>query len=272
MTDDRDPFVTDALRRLADAAPQPRADRLVAVAIGALRRHQIRVTAGTIGAFGVVMVAALGVHTWTNTSAQSISRPTHSGSALPSAPVSSPAPASSGPDSSTTGFPGSAPSGPATNHLAESVPVVRVAAPAAGSTGAPVTVTVTVTNKGSATTHGGTVSLTVGFTAGGASQGSSIEFTSYSAGCQAVSSGLLCDVGTLKPGQSTVFSQSITPRGSTNTVTFNATWRYTPPGGAAIITPLRRVVVIAPGIPSSQEPVSSIAPSSVAPSATPSAS
>jgi hypothetical protein len=30
--------------------------------------------------------------------------------------------------------------------------------------------------------------------------------------------------------------------------------------------------VIAPGIPSSQEPVSSIAPSSVAPSATPSAS
>jgi hypothetical protein len=271
MTDDRDPFVADALRRLADAAPQPRADRLVAVAFGAHRRHQNRVTAGTIGAVGVVVAAALGVHTWSNTSAQSISPPT-SGSASPSIMASSPASASSGPQSST-GIAGSAPSGPATTHVAAaSVPVVKVSAPAAGSTGDPVTVTVTVTNKGSATTHGGTISVAVGFTAGASQGSSSIDFTGFSAGCQSVSSGLVCDVGTLKPGQSMVFSQSITPRGSTNTVTFNATWRYTPTGGAPIVTPFRRVVVITPGIPSSQEPVSSIPPSSVAPSVTPSAS
>jgi len=61
MTDERDPLVADALRRLAGAAPQPRPDRLQAVVAGVRRRRQVRTTTSALTAAVLVVAAAVGV-------------------------------------------------------------------------------------------------------------------------------------------------------------------------------------------------------------------
>ena len=66
MNEDHDPLIADALRRLAGAAPQPRADRLQAVVAGVHRRRQVRMTTSALTAAAFVVAAAVGVHVWTH--------------------------------------------------------------------------------------------------------------------------------------------------------------------------------------------------------------
>ena len=75
MTDDRDPLIADALRRLASAAPQPRADRLQAVVEGVHRRRQLRMTTSALTAAAFVVAAAVGVHIWTTPASDTTTGP-----------------------------------------------------------------------------------------------------------------------------------------------------------------------------------------------------
>jgi hypothetical protein len=87
MTDDVDPTVSEALRRLAASAPQPREDRLQAVVAGAHRRQLRVIAASALGVVALIAATGFGVQTWRDSAART---PT------PVGPVGNPAASASG--------------------------------------------------------------------------------------------------------------------------------------------------------------------------------
>jgi hypothetical protein len=279
MNDERDPLIGDALRRLAGAAPEPRADRLQAVVAGVHRRRQVRTTTSTLTAAAFVVAAAVGVHVWTTTASDSTVGPT-----VPTVPAVSASPdaaASSAPSSplpvasASASLPVIAPT-PATKATTTAKGLVAtVTTPASVIDGDPAKVTMTVTNKGTVTTHGGSFTV-VGAYALAAGQGAGFEFSGYSASCQSMSGGLKCDVGTLKPGQSAQFWQAITATGPADQIVFEVKWT----NNTGVSTTFHRVVQQRAGVPSSEvpsselptPPSSSLPPVSSSPTTSPKAS
>jgi hypothetical protein len=302
MSDDRDPQIHDALQRLARSAPAPRPDRLAAVVAGARRRQQARVALSTLTGVAVVAAAALGVHTWRDTAVQQTG-PSLGSSQSPSGPAGSPTAATSGspvqsPESSIQV--GAVPAPTSTGvHSAKAGLVVTVTTAASVPQGAPATVVMRVTNKGSVTTHGGAFVVQHAYAADGATTVSSAA-GSISSQCRSESQGLTCDVGTLKPGQSRTFSDSISASATATSIVFEVRWEYSPPTGNPVSTGFHRVVKVtaaaasspvsspvspppdsgapgsgvpsSPGAPSSTAPTPPSSPSSTSPSPTPTSS
>lgn len=269
MSDDRDPLISDALRRLARNAPAPRPDRLEAIAVGAHRRQQTRITIATLTAAAFVVAAAVGVTTWHNTAVQSVG-PNPASSSPPSSPSSPPATSSAPPAASAApqGQVGAQPSptgaAPQGSHSTLGVTVTAVTSVTQGD---PATVLMTVTNNGSVTTHGGTFVVEKAYAMNKA-DAAGFQSGTFSPQCRPEAQGLACDVGTLKPGQSSTFSDAITATTTATSIIFDVRWQYSPPASAAVSTPFHRVIAVIPGVPSSQLPTppSSEVPSSVAPS------
>jgi hypothetical protein len=260
MNDDRDPLIADALRRLASGAPQPRADRLQAVVEGVHRRRQLRMTTSALTAAAFVVAAAVGVHIWTTPASDTTVGP---GPTLP--PISaSPDPAVSSAPASLSPIASASAPAPVIAVTPTSKPtiaakglVVTVTTPASVIDGDPAKVTMTVTNKGSVTTHGGSFTVVNAYaTAGGTETG--FEFSGYTTSCQSVGGALVCDLAVLKPGQSAQFWQAITATGPADQIVFEVKW--TSNTGAS--TTYHRVVRVVAGVPSSEV---STPPSSVLP-------
>lgn len=260
MTDDRDPLIADALRRLAGAAPLPRADRLQAVVEGVRRRRQLRMTTSALTAAAFVVAAAVGVHVWTTPASDSTVGP---GPTLP--PISaSPDPAVSSAPASLSPIASASAPVPVVAATPTSKPtavakglVVTVATPASVIDGDPAKVTMTVTNKGSVTTHGGSFTVVNAYAEEGGQQ-VGFEFRGFTTSCQPVGGGLACAVGSLKPGQSAQFSEAITATGAADQILFDVKWT----NNAGASTTYHRVVRVVAGVPSSQVPTP---PSSVLP-------
>ena len=142
--------------------------------------------------------------------------------------------------------------------------VATVTTPASVIDGDPTRVTMTVTNKGSVTTHGGSFTVVNAY-AMAAGNGTGFEFSGYTTSCKSVGGGLVCDVGTLKPGQSASFWQAITATGPADQIVFDVKW--TSNTGAS--STFHRVVQQRAGVPSSEVPIPSsglpIPPSSSGP-------
>ena len=251
MNDERDPFVADALRRLAGAAPQPRPDRLQGVVDGVRRRRQVRTTTSALTAAAFVVAAAVGVHVWTTPASDTTVGP---GPTLP--------PASASPDAAASSALGSP--FPVASASASQVPVIAptpakpstvkglvatVTTPASVIDGDPAKVTMTVTNRSSVTTHGGSFTVVNAY-AMAAGSGAGFEFSGYTTSCQPVSGGLVCDVGTLKPGQSAQFWQAITATGPADQIVFAVKWT----NNVGVSTTFHRVVQVLAGVPSSEVP------------------
>jgi hypothetical protein len=271
MSNDHDPLISDALRRLARNAPPPRPDRLEAIAIGAHRRQQTRITIATLTAVAFVVAAAVGVTTWQNTADRSVgpnpatsSPPSASSLSSPPAATSAPPAASAQPQGSVGAQP--VPTGAAT-HSSHSALAVMVTAVTSVTQGDPATVLMTVTNNGAVTTHGGTFVVEKAYAMNKA-DAAGFQYGTFSPQCRSETQGLTCDVGTLKPGQSTAFADAITATSTATSIIFDVRWLYSPPTGAAVSTPFHRVITVIPGVPSSELPTppSSEVPSSVAPS------
>ena len=273
MSDERDPLISDALHRLARSAPAPRPDRLEAIAIGARRRQQTRITIGALTAAAFVVAAAVGLTSWNNTPVQSIG-PNPASSSPPSAGfLSSPPAATSAPAEASAQAQGQGGGQPTatggttrSNHSTLGVTVTAVTSVTQGD---PATVLMTVTNNGSVTTHGGTFVVEKAY-AMNKTDSASFQYGAFSPQCRSETQGLTCDVGALKPGQSTAFSDAITAKSTATSIIFDVRWSYSPPSSAAVSTPFHRVVTVIPGVPSSQLPMppSSEVPNSVAPSST----
>jgi hypothetical protein len=128
----------------------------------------------------------------------------------------------------------------------------------------------TVTNKGSVTTHGGSFTVVRAY-ALAAGQGTGFEDSGFTASCKPIGGALVCDVGTLKPGQSASFSEAITATGPADQILFEVKWT----NNVAVPTTFNRVVRVVAGVPSSSPPSSelptppssSIPPGSGSPSA-----
>ncbi len=280
MSDERDPLIADALRRLAGSAPQPRADRLQAVVAGVHRRRQLRMTTSALTAAAFVVVAAVGVHAWTTTSSDSTVGP---GVTLPPASASPDAAASSALDSlspvasaSASTVAGDRPDADVQAHRAAKGLVATVTTPASVIDGDPAQVTMTVTNKGSITTHGGSFSVVNAYAVG---SGAGVQFIGFTPSCKPVGGALVCDVGTLKPGQSASFWQSIAATGPADQIVFDVKWT----NNVGVSSTFHRVVALRAGVPSSElptppssglpsAPVSSRPPVSTSPTTSPSAS
>lgn len=249
MNDERDPYVADALRRLAAAGPQPRPDRLEAVVAGVRRRRQVRTTTSALTAAAFVVAAAVGVHVWSTTASDSTVGPsptvpavsTSPDAAASSALVSQPPVASA--SASVVPVIGPTPTRPATVKGL----VATVTTPASVIDGDPAKVTMTVTNKGSSTTHGGSFTVVSAY-ALAAGQPAGFEFSGYTTSCQPVGGALVCDVGTLKPGQSVQFWQAITATGPADQILFEVKWT----NNAGVSTTFHRVVQVRAGVPSSE--------------------
>jgi hypothetical protein len=260
MTDDVDPTISQALRRLAGAAPQPRADRLSAVVAGARHRRHVRATTSTLTAVVFVVAAAVGVHSW-QTSADSTTgpRPATTGpttSDRPDPAPSSPEPASSGALASAAASP--VPNrAPAPNHTASSGLTVSVTVPSSVTVGEPAKAVMTVTNKGGATTHGGAFTFVSAYA--DSDTGSDVEYDGYSSGCKSTTTGVVCTVGMLKPGDSAQFWAAAASLKAARSLVFQIRWDYAAAGSATVSTPFVRVVAISEP-PSSQEPPSSLPP------------
>lgn len=271
MSDGRDPLIRDALHRLARNAPAPRPDRLEAIAVGAHRRQQTRITIGTLTAVAFVVAAAVSVGAWHNTAVQSVG-PNPASSSPPSASaLSSPPAATSAPPGASAppqGQVGTQPTpGVAPTHGNRSTLGVTVTAVTSVTQGDPATVLMTVTNNGSVTTHGGAFLVEKAYAMNNA-DAAGFQYGSFSPQCRSETQDLRCDVGTLKPGQSTVFADAITATSTATSIIFDVRWEYAPPTGSAVSTPFHRVITVIPGVPSSQLPTppSSEVPNSVAPS------
>jgi hypothetical protein len=271
MSDDRDPLISDALHRLARNAPAPRPDRLEAIATGAHRRQQTRITIGTLTAAAFVVAAAVGVASWHNTAVHSVSpnpasSPPPSASLVSSPPAATSAPAEASAQAQGQGGAQPTPTG-GTSRSNHSALVVTVTAVTSVTQGDPATVLMTVTNNGSATTHGGTFVVEKAYAMNKA-DAASFQDGAVSPQCRSETQGLTCDVGILKPGQSTAFSDAITATSTATSIIFDVRWEYSPPTGAVVSTPFHQVVAVVPGVPSSQLPTppSSEVPNSVAPS------
>lgn len=254
MSDERDPLIADALRRLAGAAPQPRADRLQAVVEGVHRRRQVRMTASAVTAAAFVVAAAVGVHVWTTASSDSTVGPpptlppiSATPDAAASSAATSPAPVTS---ASASVVPVIAPT-PAKPTAAAKGLVATVTTPASVIDGDPARVTMTVTNKGSVTTHGGSFTVVNAY-ALAAGQGTGFESSGFTSSCKPVAGTLVCDVGALKPGQSSSYWEAITATGAADQMVFEVKWT----NNVGVTTTLHRVVRVEAGVPSSEAPSS----------------
>ncbi|HEY3924127.1 MAG TPA: hypothetical protein VGL75_06150 [Acidothermaceae bacterium] len=263
MSDERDPLIADALRRLAGAAPQPRADRLQAVVAGVHRRRQVRTTTSALTAAAFVVAAAVGVHVWTTTSSDSTVGPGPTVPAITASPdiAASSAPASLSPvaSASASTVPVIAPTPAAKPTTAAKGLVATVTTPASVIDGDPARVTMTVTNKGSVATHGGSFTVVMAY-AMAAGNETGFQFIGFTPSCQSVAGALVCDVGTLKPGQSASFWQSIAATGPADQIVFEVKWT----SNTGVSTTYHRVVALRAGVPSSEAPTP---PSSGLPSA-----
>ena len=249
MNDERDPLVADALRRLAGAAPQPRPDRLQAVVDGVHRRRQVRMTTSALTAAAFVVAAAVGVHVWTTPASDTTIGPNPilpAVSTSPDAAASSALTSQSPVASASASIPVIAPT-PAAKPATPKGLVATVTTPASVIDGDPAKVTMTVTNKGSVTTHGGSFTVVSAY-ALAAGQGAGFEFSGYTTSCQPVGGGLVCDVGTLKPGQSAQFWQAITATGPADQILFEVKWT----NNVGVSTTFHRVVQLRAGVPSSE--------------------
>lgn len=238
--------------------------------MGAHRRQQTRITIGTLTAAAFVVAAAVSLTSWHNTAVHSVgpnpassSPPSASFLSSPPATTSAPAEASAQPQ----GQGGTAAPTGTTAHSNRSALGVTVTAVTSVTQGDPATVLMTVTNNGSQTSHGGTFVVEKAY-AMNKTDAASFQYGAFSPQCHSETQGLTCDVGTLKPGQSTAFSDAITATSTATSIIFDVRWEYSPPTGAAVSTPFHRVVTVIPGVPSSQPPTppSSQVPNSVAPS------
>jgi hypothetical protein len=263
MNDEHDPLIANALRRLASDAPEPRADRLQAVVAGVHRRRQVRMTTSALTAAAFVVAAAVGVHVWTTTSADSTVGP---GPTVPPVSASPDAAASSAftslspvASASASTVPVIAPAPTAKPTTTTKGLVATVTTPASVIDGDPTRVTMTVTNKGSVTTHGGSFTVVNAY-AMAAGNETGFEFSGYTTSCKPVGGGLVCDVGTLKPGQSASFWQAITATGPADQIVFEVKWT----SNTGVSTTFHRVVEQRAGVPSSELPTP---PSSGLPSA-----
>ncbi|HEY5201740.1 MAG TPA: hypothetical protein VIJ31_12635 [Acidothermaceae bacterium] len=282
MSDERDPLIANALRRLASDAPQPRADRLQAVVAGVHRRRQMRMTTSALTAAAFVVAAAVGVHVWTTTASDSTVGP------VPSLPAVSPSPDAAASSALTS-------LSPAASASASTVPVIAptptvkptatakglvatVTTPASVIDGDPARVTMTVTNKGSVTTHGGSFTVVNAY-AMAAGNETGFQFIGFTTSCKPVTGGLVCDVGTLKPGQSASFWQAIAATGPADQIVFDVKWT----SNTGVSSTFHRVVQQWAGVPSSElptppssglpsAPVSSGPPVSTSPSTSPTTS
>jgi hypothetical protein len=282
MNEDHDPLIADALRRLASAAPNPRPDRLEAVVAGVHRRRQVRMTTSALTAAAFVVAAAVGVHVWSTTASDSTIGP---GPSLPAVSESPDVAASSAPASplpvasaSASTVPVIAPTPAAKPTTTAKGVVATVTTPASVIDGDPTRVTMTVTNKGSVTTHGGSFTVVNAY-AMAAGTGTGFEYSGYTASCKSVNGPLVCDVGTLKPGQSASFWQAITATGPADQIVFDVRWT----SNTGVSSTFHRVVQQRAGVPSSElptppssglpsAPVSSRPPVSGSPASSPTAS
>jgi hypothetical protein len=253
MSDERDPLIADALRRLAGGAPQPRADRLQAVVAGVHRRRQVRTTTSVLTAAAFVVAAAVGVHVWTTTASDSTVGPPPTVPAVSASPdaaassaLTSPLPVAS---ASASQIPVVGPTPTAKPTVAPKGLVATVTTPASVIDGDPAKVTMTVTNKGSVTTHGGSFTVVNAY-AMAAGNETGFEFSGYTTSCQPVGGGLVCAVGTLKPGQSAQFWQAITATGPADQILFEVKWT----NNVGVSTTFHRVVQVRAGVPSSEVP------------------
>jgi len=277
MTDERDPLVADALRRLASGAPQPRADRLQAVVAGVHRRRQVRMTTSALTAAAFVVAAAVGVHIWTTpasdtTVGPSPSLPAVSGSPDPAASsaLTSQVPVAS----ASASLPVVAPTPTAKPTTAKGL-VATVSTPASVIDGDQAKVTMTVTNKGSVTTHGGSFTVVNAY-AQDAGQLAGFQSSGYTTSCKPTAGTLVCDVGTLKPGHSASFWEAIAATGPADQIVFDVRWT----NNAGISSTFHRVVRVVVGVPSSEPPSSglptppssSLPPASASPTTSPKAS
>jgi hypothetical protein len=262
MTDERDPDVADALRRLAGAAPQPRPDRLEAVVAGVHRRRQVRTTASALTAAVFVVAAAVGVHAWTTASDSDSTVGT-----VPPGPASSASPDAAASSAVTSQVPVASASAsvlPAIAPTPTSHPiatakglVATVTTPASVVDGEPAKVTMTVTNRGSVTTHGGSFTVVNAYAETGG-QLAGFQFSGYTTSCKPVGGALACAAGTLKPGQSAQFWEAITATGPADQILFEVKWT----NNAGVSTTFHRVVAVRAGVPSSElsTPPSSVLP------------
>ena len=261
MTDERDPLIADALRRLAGAAPQPRPDRLEAVVAGVHRRRQVRTTTSALTAAAFVVAAAVGVHVWTTTASDSTVGPpsptvpavSASPDAAASSALTSQVPVASG---SASTVPVIAPT-PAAKPSTVKGLVATVTTPASVVDGDQAKVTMTVTNRSSVTTHGGSFTVVTAY-ALAAGQGAGFEFSGFTSSCKPTAGALVCDVSTLKPGQSASFWEAITATGPADQMVFEAKWT----NNVGVSTTFHRVVRVVAGVPSSElsSPPSSVLP------------
>jgi hypothetical protein len=263
MNDEHDPLIANALRRLASDAPEPRADRLQAVVAGVHRRRQVRMTTSALTAAAFVVAAAVGVHVWTTTASDSTVGPgptpppiSASPDAAASSALTSLSPVAS---ASASTVPVIAPAPTAKPTTTTKGLVATVTTPASVIDGDPTRVTMTVTNKGSVTTHGGSFTVVNAY-AMAAGNETGFEFSGYTTSCKPVGGGLVCDVGTLKPGQSASFWQAITATGPADQIVFEVKWT----SNTGVSTTFHRVVEQRAGVPSSELPTP---PSSGLPSA-----
>jgi hypothetical protein len=145
--------------------------------------------------------------------------------------------------------------------------IVTVSAPTSAAAGAPVALTMKVTNKGTVTTHGGAFVVQRAYSVTGKASATLADHAASSS-CRSGTSGLTCDVGTVKPGQSRVFTDAVSAAAPATAVDFTVRWEYTPPGGATEVSSYRREVSLRPGLPSSEvaSPPTSGVPGSGAPS------
>lgn len=270
MNEDHDPLIADALRRLASAAPKPRPDRLEAVVAGVHRRRQVRMTTSALTAAAFVVAAAVGVHVWSTTASDSTVGPAPTVTAVSASPkvASSSAPASPLPvgSASTSTVPVVAPTPTAKPTTTAKGLVATVTTPASVIDGDPTRITMTVTNKGSVTTHGGSFTVVNAYAMAAGSE-AGFEFSGYTTSCTPVGGGLVCDVGTLRPGQSASFWQAITATGPADQIVFDVKWT----SNTGVSSTFHRVVQQRAGVPSSEVPIPSsglpIPPSSSGPAA-----
>jgi len=267
MSDDRDPVVSDALRRLASAAPAPRVDRLEAVVAGVRQRRQIRAATSALAAAALVVAAAVGVHSWHTTASDQTVGPvplTSSPGVAPSSPAAS-LPASASSIFSATPAPSATTHGTSSKGL-----VVTVTVPTTVTVGEPARAVMTVTNEGAAATHGGAFTLVNAYAENG-TQATGTVSGGHSSGCVPAAPGLRCAVATLQPGHSVQFWIAVAASTQATAIVFDIRWQYTTPDGVTTQTPFPRSVRVV-ALPSSQPPSSEVPVSSESPSGSPTGS
>jgi hypothetical protein len=296
MSDDVDPAVSDALRRLAAAAPQPEGDRLQAVINGAHRRQRRVVGASALSVVALVTATGLGVHSWrdsashTPTPATTFGNPSTSSSG---APVSSPAsslngfaPESSAPASSPASVSPSArvhatvkPAAPTMAPTGQVKPKISLQlSPTHAVVGQQIQATLTIANTSRYIYPAAVVTFNTEYPS---------PFDHASKGCSLLDDGATCSVGELRPGQRVTLVFAVTPQfpgDQGGEDEFYGEYNYTDSHGQPQQAPQfssNLIVTSGPassappssGVPASPpaSPPSSTAPSTAKPSTTPSA-